>query len=239
MQTIQLEAESRTKVGRRAKDVREQHKIPAVIYGSGVPSRTLSIPVNAFRSVYAEAGRSSLVDVKVDGNESVKAVIKDVQLHPLTLEPIHVDLHQVKMTEKMRAEIPLTFTGEAEAVKALNGTLMTPVESVEVECLPADLPHEIFVDISKLATFEDSITVNDLNVGSGVDVLNNPENVVAFVERPLSEEELKRMEESQLGDVESVAVEGEEEAKAGEEGAKEAEGEEAPKPEEKNEGNKS
>lgn len=245
MDTFTLEATTRTSLGRRSKDVRSQNMIPAVIYGSGVESRSISIPFGTFRKVYSEAGSSSLVDVKVDGGTSVKAVIKEVQLNPISMEPMHVDFHQVKMTEKMSADIPLEFVGEADAVKALSGTLMTPVESVEVECLPTDLPRAIEVDISVLKTFEDAITVADLKVAPGVEILNDPENLVAVVEEPLSEEELAKMEESQLGDVEAVKAEGEEE-KEGEEGeTKEGEEEGAPSEEgaeggeQKNEGKES
>jgi large subunit ribosomal protein L25 len=209
--------------------------IPAVIYGSGVESRSLSIPFGAFRKVFAEAGSSSLVDVKVDGGASVKAVIKDVQLNPISMEPMHVDFHQVKMTEKMTAEIPLEFQGESDAVKALGGTIMTPVEFVEVECLPTDLPRAIEVDISVLKTFEDTITVANLKVAPGVEILSDSENLVASVEAPLSEEELAKMEESQLGDVEAVKAEGEEE-KEGEEGEEKKEGEEGAPSEEGAEG---
>jgi len=213
--------------------------IPAVIYGSGIESRSLSVPFSAFRKVFHEAGSSSLVDVKIDGGASVKAVIKDVQFHPLSMEPVHIDFHQVKMDEKMTAEIPLAVTGESEAVKVLGGTLMTPVESVEVECLPTDLPHEIVVDISLLKTFDDTITVADLKVGPGVKVLDDPENLVAAVEAPLSEEELAKMEESQVGDVEAVKAEGEEK-KEGEEGEGKEEGSsEGTAEEKKNEGDKS
>jgi large subunit ribosomal protein L25 len=225
MNTLTLEAASRTSLGRQAKSLRSQQMIPAVIYGSGVESRPISVPFGAFRKVFGEAGYSSLVDMALDGAAPVKAVIKEVQVNPISMEPIHIDFHQVNMTEKMHADIPLTFTGEADAVKVLGGTLATPIEFVEVECLPADLPHEIIVDISVLKTFEDAISVSDLKVASGVEVLDDPENQLAFVEAPLSEEELKKMEESQVGDVSDVKTEAEEKeaVEASEEGAEGAE----------------
>ncbi len=223
MAPLTLEANMRTAVGRGAKAVRKQQLLPAVMYGRGVESRAISVPFSAFKKVYGEVGSSALIDVNVDGAAAVKAIIKDVQFDPITMEPLHADLHQVNMTEEMTAEVPLEFTGESDAVKSLNGTFMKVMDSVEVECLPADLPPEIAVDISALETFDDAITVKDLKLPPNVKVTNDPENTIAFVEAPLTEEELKKLEESQIGDVEAVEAEGEEK-KEGEEG--EAEGEE-------------
>lgn len=222
MATINLEATVRNPEETKAAVLRSQLTIPAVIYGNGVETRSLSIAESAFRTAYAEAGMSSLVDVIVDGAAPVKAVIKDVQVNPLTMKPIHVDFHQVNMKEKMYAEVPLVFDGESEAVKALGGTLVTPIEHVEVACLPSDLPHDIHVDIGALHTFDDAVTVADLKLPKGVEVTNDAGSTIAFVDAPLSEEELKKMEESQVGDVSEVKAEGEEEKKEEEGAAEEA-----------------
>ncbi len=224
MEALTLNATSRD-AARRPKDVRAEQKIPAVIYGRGTEPRVLSVPLAEFRKVYAKAGGSSLVDVVVDGSTSVKALIKEVQPHYLTMEPQHVDLHQVRMDEKMTARVPLMFTGESPAVKALGGTLIKSLDSVEVECLPADLPHEIAVDLSTLITFEDSITVASLPVPKGVLILADQNDAIATVAAPLTEEQLKKMEESQVGDVTTVKTEAEE--KKAEEEAKKAEEEKA------------
>lgn len=204
-----LEASARTALGRRAKTVREALLIPAVMYGHGVETRTISVPFQTFRKVYSQAGTSSLVDVVIDGASPVKAIIKEVQVNPLTMSPIHIDFHQVNMTEAMTAHVPLSFTGDSLAVKALGGTLVKSLDHVEVECLPADLPHEIVVDISQLQTFDDKITIGGLKLPKGVSVTNEPEAMVAFVEAPLTEEELKKLEESQVGDVTAVKSEAE------------------------------
>lgn len=202
-----LEASARTALGRRAKTLRKENLIPAVMYGHGVESRTISVPFQTFRKVLAQAGTSSLVDVVIDGASPVKAIIKDIQMNPLTMSPIHIDFHQVNMNEKMTANVPLSFEGDSLAVKALGGTLVKSLDHVEVECLPADLPHEIVVDISQLNTFDDKITVGGLVLPKGVEVLNEVEAMVAFVEAPLTEDELKKLEESQVGDVTAVKSE--------------------------------
>ncbi|OGL74395.1 hypothetical protein A3E39_01005 [Candidatus Uhrbacteria bacterium RIFCSPHIGHO2_12_FULL_60_25] len=209
MESLTITASSRTKLGRQATQVRASNEIPAVIYGHGVPARALSIPFPEFRKVYAKAGSSSLVDVAIDTQAPVKAIIKDVQLHHLTMQPIHIDFHQVRMDEKMHATVPLKYAGESEAVKALGGTLVKTMDAVEVQCLPADLPHEIQADISSLKSFDDSITVADLVLPKGVLVLTDARQTIATVEAPLTEEQLKKLEESQLGDVTAVKSEAE------------------------------
>lgn len=153
----------------------------------------------------------------------VKAVIKAVQSHPLTLDPMHVDLHQVRMDEEMTAEIPLKFIGESAAMKVLAGTLVKSLDKVTVKCLPANLPHEIEVQLSMLATFEDAITIADLVLGTGVVVEGDAGVVIATVAAPLTEDQLKKLEESSIGDVTAVKSDVDEKRAAKEAIAKEAE----------------
>jgi large subunit ribosomal protein L25 len=223
MESLTLNAQVRTTVGKRVKDVRIANSIPAVVYGHGLVPRAISVPVKDFRKVYATAGSSSLVDLVVDGAAPIKTIVHEVQPHHLTMEPLHIDFYQVRMDEKMSARIPLRFTGESDAVKALGGTLMKSMDTVEVECLPADLPHEIVVDISLLKTFEDAIMVSGLPVSSAVTIVTEHHLTIASVTPPLTEEQLKKMEESQVGDIAVVKTEAEEK-KAEEDAKKAAEG---------------
>ena len=111
-------------------------------------------------------------------------LIQDVQIHYLTSRPIHADFYEVSMTEKLKAKVALEFTGEAPAVKTLGGILVKVLSEVEVECLPADLPHNIEVNIDILKTLQDSIHVKDLSVPSKVTILTNPDEMVAKVQPP-------------------------------------------------------
>jgi large subunit ribosomal protein L25 len=221
MEALILNATSRTTLGKRSKDVRANNQIPAVLYGHGVEARAISVSVPEFRKVYAKAGSSALVDVVLDGGKSVKALIQEVQPNHLTMEPMHIDFHQVRMDEKMHARIPLVFIGESAAVKSLGGTLVKSLDAVEISCLPADLPHELTVDLSVLKSFEDSISVSDLKLPNGVEFLTDGSNTIATVAAPLTEEELKKLEESQVGDV--TAIKTEADIKKAEEEAKKAE----------------
>jgi large subunit ribosomal protein L25 len=214
METLSLAAKTRSVTGKRVKDLRVAGEVPAVLYGHGVEARSLTIPAGAFRKVHAKAGSSALVDVAIDGATPVKAIIHEVQPNPLTMEAIHVDFHQVRMDEKMTARIPLVFIGESEAVKALGGSLMKSADSVEVECLPGDLPHELAVDISVLKTFEDDILMSNLVLPKGVELVTEGHMTIASVTPPLTAEQLAKMEESQVGDIAAVKTESDEKTEA-------------------------
>lgn len=221
MQEFFLEAHSRTVHGRSVRSLRRQDIVPAVVYGHGVQNRVVQLDLPALQRVWLSAGESTLVDVSVDKEAPVKAIIHDVQRDPATNRILHVDLHQVKMTEKIEVDIPLAFTGEAPAVKELGGTLVKVLDALKIECLPGDLVKEIPVDVSILKTFDDAVHVRDLTVPATLAVKDNPEEIVVQVEAPRTEEELKALEtkvEEDVTQVEDV------------EKKPEAEGEEEPAP---------
>jgi len=220
-----IEATKREQLGRQAKTLRNEMKIPAVLYGNKVDPQPITVARTPFIKLLNTAGYSSLIDVKINGGEAVKAVLKDVQVHPISMDPIHADFYQVDMSKEMEATVPLEFMGESKAVKQEGGTLVTTIDEVDIRCLPGDLPAKIDVDLSVLNTFEDAITVNDLKLPEGVEVLTDEQLTIANVARPLTEEELKALEESQVGDVSEVAVEGAEAGEGGE-GEAAADGEE-------------
>jgi large subunit ribosomal protein L25 len=121
--------------------------------------------------------------------------VHDISIHPVKGQILHVDFYTVNMKEKLQTEIPLEFIGESAAVTEEDGTLITVKTEVNVECLPQDLVHSIQVDISSLATFDDSIRIEDIKVPAGIVILDEPEEVVASVTPPRSEEEMAELEE--------------------------------------------
>lgn len=202
-----ITAKARTNMGRRSKDALKEMRVPAIMYGSGVTPQPISVGRSEFLKVYKSAGHSSLVDVTVDSASPVKAVIKELQYNVVTMDPIHVDFHQVRMDQEMEAAIPLVFIGESAAVKTDGGTLIKSLDEIQVRCLPADLPHEIQIDLSVLKTFEDLINVGSITPPKGVEFLDDATLTIATVARPLTEEELKKLEENQAGDVTTVKSE--------------------------------
>lgn len=184
--------------------LRQEALIPAVLYGNGVPTSSIAVDRGAFLRVWKTAGESSLIDLGLDDRVPVKVIIHDLQFDPRTNGVTHIDFHQVKMTEKVQVDVELEFTGEAPAVKELGGTLVKVRTSVPVECLPADLVKEIPVDVTGLASFDDVIHIRDLVLPKGLTVLEQPDDVVASVERPRTEAELASLTEKVEEDVSKV-----------------------------------
>ena len=185
-----LSATTRQETGKKVKTLREQGKIPAILYGHNIEPKNITLKYTDFEKVYKQAGESSLVDLKVDDNDPVKVLIQDYQLDPRINQFLHVDLHQVNMKEKIHTEIPIEFIGEAPAVKSLGAILVKNIDAFEVECLPQDLVHEIKVDLSGLKEFDDSIHVSDIQAPAGITIKNVADDVVALVQAPRTSQEV-------------------------------------------------
>ncbi|MEK7557135.1 MAG: 50S ribosomal protein L25 [Patescibacteria group bacterium] len=183
--------------------VRRSHGIPGVLYGHGLTSQSVQVDGQGLEKALQEAGTTSLVTLTVEGKDH-PVIIRDVQYHPLRGTLQHVDFYQVRLDEAIHAKVPLTFAGEAPAVKDLSGVLVRNLDELELEALPQNLPHGIVVDISYLDTFEKTIRVSDLKLPAGVKVLQEADTVVALVQPPRSEEELEALTEEVKEDVETV-----------------------------------
>jgi large subunit ribosomal protein L25 len=192
-----LVAKERT-IGKEVKALRRNGETPVVIYGGDRNPLALSVGSHDFELLYRKAGGNTIIAIDIeraDGTKEKKNVlIHRTDIHPVTSKILHADLLQIRMDEKITTVIPLKFVGDSLAVIEQSGSMLTPLTEVEVECLPANLPHEIEVDITSLATFEDVIHVSDLQVGEGVTILTDTESVVAHVEAPRSDEELEELE---------------------------------------------
>jgi large subunit ribosomal protein L25 len=196
MEKLELAAGKRSSRGRAAKGLRGKGLVPAVIYGRGVRSEPLEVESKLLERVYAKAGGNKIVSLKVGDGRARNVLIYDVQRGPVKGELRHADFYVVRMDELLKAEVPLVFTGESTAVYQDEGTLLKNLEAVEVECLPADLPESIEVDISGLTDFEKSITLEDLNLPAGVKLVEeNLATLVARVEPPRTDAELAELEE--------------------------------------------
>ncbi|MEI8143436.1 MAG: 50S ribosomal protein L25 [Candidatus Berkelbacteria bacterium] len=208
MSEFQLEAQKREG---KAADIRRNGSIPAIVYGSDFPNADIAIDKKVFTKIFKEAGTSNLIDIKIEG-KNVKTLVHDIQLHPVSGDVVHIDFFKVNMKEKITTEIPLKFIGDSPAVINLDGSLITPVDSIEVECLPADLVSEIEVDISILDDFEKDIRIADLKVPAGMEIINDPEEVIVMVQAPRSDEELESLDEEVVEDIANVEVENKGEA---------------------------
>ncbi len=161
--------------------VRRDGFLPSNLYGNGLKNKKFKIKMNEFIKAYNITGESTLLNLQIDNNDVVTCLIKEVQKDVITGDFLHVDFYQVKMGEKITAEIPLVIVGESSAVKNLGGILNIELSSIEVECLPSDLKSEIEVDISILKTLEDYIRVEDIKLPNGVVCISDLQNIVISV----------------------------------------------------------
>lgn len=201
--------------------LRKAGEIPAVFYGAGQETTSISVPVPMFKKVWREAGESSAIKVSV-GTNDIDVLIHEVQVDPVTDEPIHADFLAIDMKKKIKVKVPLTFEGISNAVKTGVGNLVKVLHEIEIEALPKDLPHNLTVDISKLETLQDNITVSDIKLPTGVEAITALTDVVASVVAQVEEKE------EEVVPVDLSTIEVEKKGKKEEEGA---EGEAAPAPE--------
>lgn len=210
METIKLDAKTRTTQGKQVKTLRAKGSVPAVVYGHGVEPRNLEVDYKVFEKVLDTAGESSLVDLSIDGKEAVKVLIQEVQHDPIKTLITHVDFRQVKMTEKLETDIEFNLIGEAPAVKELGAILVRSMNTIPVRCLPQYLVPAIDIDLTSLKAFGDNIKVKDVKPPEGMEFLANPDDVIVVVNEPISEAELKELEAKPVEDVSAVKVEAEE-----------------------------
>ncbi len=197
----------------KAKDLLRADQLPAEFYGRGVENKSLQMDYQTFRKVFRKAGTNTIIELKVDGAESINVLVHEIQRDPVTDRYTHIDFINVRMGEELHTKIPVEFVGTAPAVKDMAGTLTVHLNEIEIKCLPKDLIHSIEVDISSLVDFHTFIRVKDLNVPSTIAVLNEPEDVVVTVTAPRVEEEATESAEGAEGA--TVPAEGSSEAAAG------------------------
>ncbi len=203
MEKITLNAKKRDVTGKKMR-AQADKKIPAVVYGNDVKPQNLWIDTAECAKAFDEAGANIIVSLAIDGGKPINVLFYDVQEDPVTDEFMHIDFYAVNMKEEVEAEIPLEFVGESAAVKELGGTLVKNNDSLVVRALPADLPREITVDLSKLKTFDDRITVEDVNVEKGVTIILDDDAIIASVLEPRSDEELAELDSDVDVDVSQV-----------------------------------
>lgn len=204
---MELLVKPREKLGKAVKVLRREGFIPAELYGHGINNVHLSVPSRDFAKVFKEAGTNTVVNLLVDGRKQ-PVLIHDVAKDFLTDEVAHVDFYQVRMDEKLKAKIPLEFTGESPAVKEKAGILNKAMTEIEIIALPSDLPRRLSVDLSGLVDLNQSIYVRDIKIPKGVEVLVDPETVIVTATPPVAEEE--KIEAAPVIDVGAVKVETEE-----------------------------
>lgn len=220
MEKLDVVAKKREEKGKeKAKKARKMGMIPAVIYGKGVTPIHLYIDFKEYTSKLRRSDiRSSIISLDVEGKK-YNALLKEVQYHPVTYEPLHIDFHAIRMDEPVEVTVPVKLIGEAIGVKK-GGVLEFETRELDIKSLPDNIPEAIEVDISALEIGY-FVKVKDITPPEGVEILEDPETVIALVVAERVEEEVAEEEVvAEEAEPEVISKKKEEEA---EEGAKEEE----------------
>lgn len=182
---LTLRAQTRTVLGKKVKQLRREGLVPGVIYGP-VVNEAVSVSVNRreFDKFYAQVGHSTFFTIEWDGG-SLPVVIREVQVHPVKRDPLHIDFFAPNMRQKLVAMVPVILHHPNPDAK---GVLNHAVTEIQIEGLPSDLPHQIDADVSGLLEVGDTLHASALALPDGVTLVSDPEAVIANITREAAEE---------------------------------------------------
>jgi len=199
MAIVILKSTRRDEAGKGvARRLRQAGSVPAIYYGRGEEPVALSVHAKELEALlHGSAGANVIVDLKVEGAAAAdrKAILREIQRHPVRGTILHVDLQHISLSERITVEVPVVLVGVPTGVKDGGGILEHLLREVEVECLPTEIPEKFSVDVSHLS-IGDSVHVSDLVIGN-VEVRTEAERTVATVVPPTVLEEVKPAEATQ------------------------------------------
>ena len=202
-----LSGKVREKTGKTAtKEVRRKDEIPAVLYGLK-DNLSLSICPNSLDTILSAKGQNALIDLDVDGDKQRKVIIKEYQSHPLRETWVHVDFLEVDVTKAVKVSVVVNLIGKSAGEK-MGGLVNQVTKSLNVECLPADIPESVDVDMTNVELGQ-VIHMSDLNLSDKIKVLHRPTEAIVSVYLEKVKEEKAEEEEGAEGE---VAAEGDEPA---------------------------
>lgn len=204
-----LMATSRDIHGKKAAKFRYEGKTPAVVYGESKKAESVWIVTAEFAKEYKKAGNTSVIDLTI-GDKKTPVIVKDVQYHPIKNTVVHVDFYKVNLKKAITADVPVVLIGESPAVKNDNAVIVTIDETVTVEALPDNMPHQIEVDAAKLDVVGAKITLLDLPTSDSY-ILKDSTDRVFFTATAHKEESDEAETEVVMPEVttEKVTTEGE------------------------------
>jgi large subunit ribosomal protein L25 len=225
MEKLILKALLREEKGKEAcKHIRKIGQVPCVVYRGGKPATSIQVDMkDLWHTLHTEAGENAVITLDISGGEknSKKTVIvQETQTDPMNDKFLHVDFHEISLTEKIKVSVPLVLKGEAKGVAEEGGVLSQIVWEVEVECLPAAIPEHVDVHVDELG-IGDAIHISDVTPPAGVTFLDDPESMLVSVHAPKAEEEEVTEEGAEGAEEPEVIKRGKEE----EEGEKDSSGE--------------
>jgi len=183
MEKVVLKARKRDVIGKKVGALRREGILPAVLYGHRIESTPIMLNAHETWLTLSNLTSSSLVTVDLDGKEYL-ALVRDEQRDCIQNHFLHLDFQAVSLTENIRTKVGIELTGTAPAVKDSNALILSGLTELEVECLPQDLPERIVVDISGLAEIGAAVHVRDVVLSGKVDILDDPEGMIAVAAAP-------------------------------------------------------
>jgi large subunit ribosomal protein L25 len=212
MEQVTLEAEPRT-TGRHAnRELRNDQRVPCVVYGNGREAMAVSVDRKLLgQALHRASGRT--IELNLPGQGQLHVLTREVQRDSIKHRVLHVDFLAVSMTEKVRLSVPVVPDGVAPALDGVELVLVRGLDTVEVECLPGDIPANLVIDVTSLVSVHDEVLVKDLQVPAGVVVLTDPTQVLFSVtpSRAAVAEEAEEPEETSADEVEVIKRKREEE----------------------------
>ena len=187
---IVLAATRRTETGRAVSRLRKAGRVPAVVFGHGIDSVSVSLDGLEFDHIRRNVHSNTIVELKIDGKEKHRVMVHGIQLDPRTRKLLHVDLFELKSGEEVTVDIPLHATGESYAVVRLGGTLLHAIDHVRVRAMPERLPEALDFSVETLVDFDGAIHLRDVALPEGVTLLTDLDEVVAKVAAPHVVEEV-------------------------------------------------
>lgn len=178
---------TRDQIGKTTALLAKEGRMPAVVYGHKQEATPISLSVQDFSKILRDTGESSVLDLEGLG-KPMQVLIQEIDRDPVTNIPRHADFLALEKGAKVEVSVPLSFIGESVAVK-LGANLVKVLHELPIECAPADLPHEIEVDVSALAEVGDQIHVKDLTLPKGVVATIDEEETVVLAQEVEVEEE--------------------------------------------------
>ncbi|NIA08960.1 MAG: 50S ribosomal protein L25 [Nitrospiraceae bacterium] len=193
MKQVVVDTQIRTEAGKGvARKLRQAGRIPGVLYGPNTHPVSLSIDAHNFNKLLISAkGERMLFILNLEGNGDTgrrTALIKNLQLHPITSQIRHIDFYEILMDEEVEVEVPIVTVGQARGVEQDMGVLEIIQRTVRVSCLPMDIPKEIEIDVSDLG-LGDAIHIADIASQEGIRLLDDPDMTLVTIVGAVAEEE--------------------------------------------------
>lgn len=199
MQQAQLEAQPRDTFGKQqARALRREGEFPAVLYGRAQDTVSIRLNARIFKQFLRTYGENVVINMKIGNANTETVIIKEIQRHPVEKQQlVHADFIRISLDEPVTASVPVVLVGSPIGIQE-SGVLELPLRQVTLNCLPMQLPTDISIDVSAL-DIGDAIHVGDLTFADEIEVIDDPDRIIATVSQPRVQLELEtELEEGEV-----------------------------------------